>query len=411
MAMLLYCSTGISQKLTDTIFYNQSWEICERPIADYYRIGTLAIDSFWFFTGHIEDYTMDHQLMMKGEYSNDGYKNGMFEFYYPNGKLEQKGNYINDKMQGRWEFYYPDGKLKAEILLSPDFNQYVMLKFVNKNGKTTLENGTGEFEWSQNEIDHYPDQEFYLEYSVTGQFKDNKRDGTWHYYLGSDKNMNTLTYKEFYDEGKLKKTKYVRYYTEKVASTNIDFNFSPRKIHTTEMIEYDEFLKKETVHFDKNDSNFINYMVNGESPVITLKEKEFAKSMLDIVLTLEKYKYKMHPDPEKDISGEIEFKISEKGYPEDVTVTGNITDKAKNFIYYLMAKFQNVQMPMMDSTIGVAGYHKIYFFNFKTSLIAPDAMQAYLPDRFFLFTILPRERFLEFARPFKARLRRMLNRL
>ena len=40
-----------AQKITDTIFYNGAWQICEKPLAKYYRIGTLVIDSFWYYTG------------------------------------------------------------------------------------------------------------------------------------------------------------------------------------------------------------------------------------------------------------------------------------------------------------------------------------------------------------------------
>lgn len=412
LLFLLLVKAGYSQKLTDTIFYNQYWKICERPIADYYRIGTLAIDSFWFFTGHIEDYTMDHKLVMKGDYSEDGYKNGAFEFYYPDGTLEQKGRYSRDTMRGIWEYYYPNGQLKAVFYFPPDPSRYLVLKFINKEGKTTLENGSGDFEWSDDEPDHPSADADYYGFRVVGTFRDSLRTGTWEYYLGNEKNMNTLTYKEFYDKGRLKKTKYVHYYTEKVESTNIDFQYVPDKIRITERIEYDEFLRKQGTGFlESNDSNFINYMVNGESPLITVKEQEFGKAIFSIVNTLEKYKRKVGADPEQDISGEIEFKIGEKGSPEDVTVSGNISDKAKNFIKYLMSKFQHVQMPMMDSTVGMEGYHKIYFFNFKTSLVAPAAMQEYLPERYFLFSILPRERFLEFAKPLKAKFRRLMRQL
>jgi len=95
MFVVLFITHGIAnaQKITDTIFYNRAWQICEKPIASYYRIGTLAIDSFWFYTGKVKDFDINGQLLMEGEYNNKGDKDGLFRFYYPDGKLMISGKY------------------------------------------------------------------------------------------------------------------------------------------------------------------------------------------------------------------------------------------------------------------------------------------------------------------------------
>ena len=43
----------------------------------------------------------------------DGIKNGEFILYFPNGKIEMKGNIVNDKNQGEWKYYLPDGTLQT----------------------------------------------------------------------------------------------------------------------------------------------------------------------------------------------------------------------------------------------------------------------------------------------------------
>ncbi len=400
-------SDAYSQKLTDTIFYNNKWEICEKPIAEYYRLGTLAVDSFWFFTGPIEDYTVEGILVMKGNYSQDGYKNGLFEFYYPDGKPRLKGKYIRDNMRDTWEYYYENGTHKASIYFPEDKSHFIFTKFTDKNGKIKLENGTGEFNWRQNELE--PANNWYsYDYKLFGEYKENMRTGTWKYYLGDDVNINTLRYKEFYEKGRLKKVKRIGYYTENVESANIRFDFEPEKIATTEKILYDEFLTKRDSTGKKED-NFVNYIINGQSPVITVEEKEFGKAFEKILATLDRYRYKIDYN-NKDIEGEIEFKISDKGYPEDVTITGNITEKEKKFIRYIMDKFKGIEMPTIDNTIGLEGYHKFYFFSFNTHPFMPIELWDYIPKYDFVFSFVKKDKFVEFAKTLKPVFRKIMNR-
>ena len=36
---------------------------------------------------------------------------GLWEWYYSNGQLGYKGNFINGKQDGLWEWYFSDGRL------------------------------------------------------------------------------------------------------------------------------------------------------------------------------------------------------------------------------------------------------------------------------------------------------------
>jgi antitoxin component YwqK of YwqJK toxin-antitoxin module len=44
-------------------------------------------------------------------YNERGQRHGYWEWYYSDGKLCSKGNYVNGKREGYWEWYYPDGQL------------------------------------------------------------------------------------------------------------------------------------------------------------------------------------------------------------------------------------------------------------------------------------------------------------
>lgn len=45
---------------------------------------------------------------------NDNKNDGVWNYFYPNGKLESRGTFYNDQLNGKWIWYFPDGKLRAE---------------------------------------------------------------------------------------------------------------------------------------------------------------------------------------------------------------------------------------------------------------------------------------------------------
>ena len=141
IVFIIFSGSASCQKITDTIFYNQDWGICEKPIAAYYRLGTLAIDSFWIYTGRVRDYTIKGYQLMEGEYSIDGFKNGRFIFYYPDGKIKASGLYKDDKLYGEWIWNYPNGNEWAIINSPSDEKQFQFVKYRDANGKSLLENG------------------------------------------------------------------------------------------------------------------------------------------------------------------------------------------------------------------------------------------------------------------------------
>ena len=65
-------------------------------------------------TGYWEFYYDNGNLLKKGNYLN-GLRNGNWEDYWSNGKLYSKGNYLNDYREGYWG-YYSNGKLNSYMV-------------------------------------------------------------------------------------------------------------------------------------------------------------------------------------------------------------------------------------------------------------------------------------------------------
>lgn len=64
------------------------------------------------------DKAIDGQLLTYDTMGGDSktVKNGIWYYYFPNGEVWCKGEYVDDKEQGLWEVYYPNGNLVMEIV-------------------------------------------------------------------------------------------------------------------------------------------------------------------------------------------------------------------------------------------------------------------------------------------------------
>jgi antitoxin component YwqK of YwqJK toxin-antitoxin module len=65
--------------------------------------------------GPWEYYFSNGNLYSKGDYVN-GNRHGLWEYYWSNGDLSSKGNYVAGKQHGYWEYYYSNGDLCYKCL-------------------------------------------------------------------------------------------------------------------------------------------------------------------------------------------------------------------------------------------------------------------------------------------------------
>jgi antitoxin component YwqK of YwqJK toxin-antitoxin module len=381
-SLFLYSSHLHAQKITDTIYYNKNWAICEKTIASYYRMGTLAIDSFWFYTGIIKDYTIKDSLLMEGSYSEDGYKDGHFAFYYRNGNIRMSGDYSRDKMIGNWKWNYPDGTEHAVIYFPGGKNDFTFITYRDEKRQLQLENGNGDFTWYSE-----PSASDINGFKLTGSCKDGKRVGTWKYY---DSRTNTLICKEVYKDGLFKRGRMETYSNNRIDSSVLEFEFMPIKIKITETIAYDDFFRKGGT--DKGDMALTNYLLNRKTAEIFLKDSAFENAFRNMLHTLDSYREKLD-FRNKDIDGFIEFYLGEKNAPEKITVQAiNISEQEKEFLLFVMNKFVNIKMPVTDA-VEIEGYHKIYFYSINIKEFFPANIREYVGKELF-FTPLKKEAFL-----------------
>jgi len=187
--LILQTMTSFGQ---DTIFFDADWNPATRSNAEFCRIDQKT-GAKWI---RMDYYFKTMQLQMKGTYcsltpeTEDGY----FEWYYPNGSLRHKGNYVNGmhtgehlwynekggleakenykngKLHGAYEEYYPNGKLMDKATFSNGIQQGWAIYYREDGAKQS-----------------------------EGNFKNGNRDGEWKYYDETGKLEGTTVFKTEYD--------------------------------------------------------------------------------------------------------------------------------------------------------------------------------------------------------------------
>lgn len=383
-ALLLVAGFSHAQvKITDTIFYNDKWAICEQETAVYYRAGTLAaIDSFWYYTGKVKDYTTKDELLMEGEYTFDGRKTGKFLFYYPHGNLRCSGSFLNDKMIGLWNWYHLSGELEATIYFNGEDQGFQFIHYRDEKGNQLMKDGVGEFRWETTAFDSR-----HRGYLAQGSFHMGKRAGTWVFSNPTLERANVVFREKYDKEGNFQKTVFTNtnYSTKRPAP----FFFVPVKLYVTEQIAYDDFFRM------NGDSmatmSLLNYLIDRRSTTITSKNQQFDTAFVFMLRTL--YQYRDHfDDRSKDLDARIEFKIGENKTPEDITVTGNLDSTEKAYLVFLMKKFQNIDMPSHES-IAWEAYHSIYIYSIDITPYFPAEIKITAGNELFI-TALPKEKMI-----------------
>ncbi|HKC36429.1 MAG TPA: hypothetical protein VKB95_10220 [Chitinophagaceae bacterium] len=182
------------QKFSDTIYFNNRWEFCDESVASYYRIGKMISDLKWFYyTGKVKDYSINGKLEMEGGYSDYGFKDGPFNFYYGDGKIKATGNYSNDSKIGAWTFYNANQNI-TRINFPEDESFFVVTDYTDPKGALLCKDGTGKFDLVI--YDFYSDKE----YDLHGYSENGNRNGEWSYYDNGQ-----LVFKEYYKSGQFLK--------------------------------------------------------------------------------------------------------------------------------------------------------------------------------------------------------------
>jgi hypothetical protein len=369
-------------------------------MAAYYRIGVLAVDSFWFYTGRIYDFNMQHNLLMEGEYTNDGYKDGEFKFYYSDGSPMLEAYYNRDQITGIWKFYYLDNGLRAIIDFSEGLQNFKFLFYRSPHGDTLLNNGTGSFEWFTNPV---PLPGVFL---VRGTFTNSKRAGDWEYSLIDAFGKSKLAFTEKYDpNGNYKKTITTSSYPFIVPkSVFSNYQFNPNKISITENMKYDNLFKK--LDPENGDLAVIKYLLNRGRSEIVVANKSFEEALTFILKSMERIRGKIDYQS-KEINAVIHFKIGDKGYPEDITIKGEgLTVNEKEFLIFYFSKFREIEMPTVEN-VAFEGYHNIYIYTLNMKEFVPAAIRDQVNNDIF-FTTLTKDQLSTLLRSKKKEIKKYI---
>jgi antitoxin component YwqK of YwqJK toxin-antitoxin module len=122
----------------------------EQPIVDGERINQYTHDGKKI--GIWEYYYENGQLSSKFSFK-DGKYDGIWESYHDNGQLSSKGSFKDGEKEGYWEEYYDNGQSYSKGLYKDD-----------------KKDGIWEWYYKNGQLD------------MRGSFKDDKKDGIWEYY-------------------------------------------------------------------------------------------------------------------------------------------------------------------------------------------------------------------------------------
>jgi antitoxin component YwqK of YwqJK toxin-antitoxin module len=100
----------------ETIYFDKNWKpILGLSDVSFYRIINYSNGTI---IGTVKDYFISGKLQMEGtfnSYLHKDCKNGLFTYYYENGKKKIEENYLNGKRNGKYTSWYPSGTKKEVV--------------------------------------------------------------------------------------------------------------------------------------------------------------------------------------------------------------------------------------------------------------------------------------------------------
>lgn len=382
---LLCCHEAKSQR-TDTLYFNANWQICEKPFASYYRFGNIVTEGMWYYQGRVLDYYNNDTLQMEGSYSDSGTREGVFRFYYTNGKMLASGAFFGVQQKGLWEFYHPNGKLKLKLDYAGDGKNYIILEFRDSSGVPLLQNGTGEFQIPVSFMNGA------ATYTLVGHMKNGKREGIWEYrdFHPIRREWVTVMTEEFSDDKFKEGIVYKVYPTTTVSSRHKTPTDRISLIGFEKFIPTESFAKDPISFRDMQlDNDLLEYLQTRKSPTYAVDSSSYAKSMIGILEILNTASItRFFSKPGKVYGGEVVFTLTDSGAIQNVEVYGNLDDKEKEQMIFFARKFKNIR-DITTEAEELNDERKIYFFSLFMADFIPKWYLQYFPAHYFFFSPWP----------------------
>lgn len=170
------------------IYFNSLWQICKPDNAAFYR--EVRWTDLFGFDGQYKDFYITGELFGEGTL-NYGKNTGVYKTFYQNGNVQSQGEFREGNPDGQWIFYKKDGASDFEITFTE--NHFKLHLADTENPDYQIINGTGKFSL-------IVEKTGYLDYTLSGEYFNNKMHGTWIYKVGKD-----IAVLEEFKEGKFKK--------------------------------------------------------------------------------------------------------------------------------------------------------------------------------------------------------------
>ena len=360
--------SGKAQELKDTIYLDEDWAICEKPVAEYFRVATLKTDNVLMYVGDVTDYYIDGQVEMTGFYDENGLRNGHFIFYHNNGKKREEGDFVRDKLVGLWSYYNIGGDLRVQLNCNSAFD-FTPLFIVTPGGDTILKNGNGRFIF--NTVKHLP-QVFRagVNYTVEGEVINGKKHGEFKYWInekaGKENSLCTDTFKD----GVFKKSKSNNFQSSQSTPCNQLNLFNGKKLFYTDLFYHANHL----FGLGKtSEQKLISFLVDREIPEIPSKARSFEENVIDfyqiidVVLSAELHKknkplFNSYHRPNtnapfeffnyqapfnsaevpRQIESEMTVTIDTFGFVSKSAFKGNLTKREVDRINYYLSRLTNL---------------------------------------------------------------------
>lgn len=364
-----------AQTEKDTIYFDGNFSVCEKEVAEYYRVCTLNKEVKIFYKDPVEDYYMDGSILMTGKYDSNGMKQGEFVFYNTNGTPKKKINFVNNEPHGLWSYYDNNGKMYAQFDCTTK-NDFTPLLIIDQAGDTLLKNGNGKFKFYA----HKDLPEIFepaKNYFVSGEVQNGKKEGALT-YSSSEENKNLMG-SEVYKNGVLKRVTQ-NSYTQNGGHLN---PLGYLSLQEEQLNRIESFYHSNLVFgFEaEGEQKLINWLLNKEPPDIKSNATSFDNNSIDfykiiaVVLrgslsvlpsgisyindqpnihfypklysnyAAEVYVESYNPvknNPVRNISSDVELEIDTNGYVSNSVFRGNLTKKEINKMNYYFSTLYNL---------------------------------------------------------------------
>jgi antitoxin component YwqK of YwqJK toxin-antitoxin module len=297
-------------------------------------VGDIILaDTLLMYAGPFKDYSSENKLLASGAYAINGKKDGFFTFYYPSGIIQASGTFSQDSLLGMWRWNYPDGNERATVYFPGIEQEFKIITYKDERGRTTLENGTGEFVWQTNPIDAYSVQQ------VRGYFIKGRREGKWIYTYPKAESDFLNVYERYDTEGKFVNGGGITYSNNRVIKKPTAFRFSPIRLRAWESMSVDNIF---SLNGDQRLSyTLLKYLSDKNSLEVDMqkiKANAVFETIMKVLVNV------MNPEPNSFVYNEskIDFNIGSNGRLVNIYFT-SFNNRQKIYLQYILEKFRNIQ--------------------------------------------------------------------